>query len=73
MKKIWFEDLCYYIAHCSEKEINKIEEVAKWQAQYIHPLKRATQINQNNLWKHNLKVIKKFRELQKILLEDINK
>ena len=70
-KKIDFIKLCYDIANCPEDIIQEQEKMAEKQFDYVHPFKRATQIKFNSLWEHNLKVIKKFRELQLLLKESI--
>ena len=70
-KKLCIEEICWQIANCPPSETKRLLEVAKDQCNYLHPLKLATQIKQNNLWEHNMKVINQFLLLKAILKEKI--
>ena len=48
-KKLCIEEICWQIANCPPSETKRLLEVAKDQCNYLHPLKLATQIKQNNL------------------------
>lgn len=55
--------LCRNALRIDDAELDALEEEARAQAEYISPLRMATQARLNNLGAHNLKVIGKLREL----------
>ena len=52
----------------TEEEFVELEEIAREQLEYDHPLKSGTAIRQHMLGEHNMKMIKALRELQQILI-----
>ena len=59
--------ICNLIQALTTEEITEMEVIANRQAQYIHPLKQATQAKQNALGEHNQRVMKDLRKLYETL------
>lgn len=59
--------ICKNILKVTDTEIEELEEVAQSQLNFLSPLRTATTARQYALGKHNLSVLKAFRELRDII------
>lgn len=65
-----FLKLTRTIMALTDKELDEVEEIVRWQEEYVHPLKMGTQKAQHELGKYNRQVLNRIKELRDYMLNN---